>query len=79
MEGDIAKTRERERERNSISKTSVLKDNSVRSIWTYLTASPCYTTNINMYDYTTNTERGTDRQRQTEKGLYFLLLERETF
>ena len=34
----------RERE-NSNSKTLILKDSSVRSIWTYLTASPCYTTN----------------------------------
>ena len=30
------------------------KDSSVRSIWTYLTASPYYTTNINKHDYTTN-------------------------
>ena len=47
--------RERERKRenlNSNSKTLLLKDSSVRSIWTYLTASPCYTT---------NTERGGDR------------------
>ena len=49
--------RERERERkrenlNSNSKTLLLKDSSVRSIWTCLTASPCYTT---------NTERGGDR------------------
>ena len=29
----------------------ILKDSSVRSIWTYLTASP---TNTNMHDYTTN-------------------------
>ena len=32
---------------NSNSKTLILKDSSVRSIWTYLTASPCYTTNTN--------------------------------
>ena len=32
--------RERERE-NSNSKTLILKDSSVRSIWTCLTASPC--------------------------------------
>ena len=45
--------RERERE-NSNSKTFILKDSSVGSIWTYVTASPCYTTNTNKYDYTTN-------------------------
>ena len=33
----------RERE-NSNSKTLILKDSMVRSIWAYLTASPCYTT-----------------------------------
>ena len=31
---------ERERER-----ALILKDSSVRSVWTYLTASPCYVTN----------------------------------
>ena len=49
--------RERERERenlNSNSKTLLLKDSSVRSIWTYLTASLCYTTNTNKRDSTTN-------------------------
>ena len=45
---------ERERENYSNSKTLILKDSSVRSIWTYLTGSPCYTTNTNNYDYTTN-------------------------
>ena len=61
----------RERE-NSNSKTLILK-----SIWTYLTASPCYTTNTNKHGYTTNRnykhkrERGRDRQtdrdnRQTD-------------
>ena len=64
-----ARERERERERerqthrhtdtqthreNSNSKTLILKDSSVRSIWTYLTASPCYSTNISKHDYTTN-------------------------
>ena len=36
--------RDKEREtdrKNSNSKTLILKDSSVRSIWTYLTASPC--------------------------------------
>ena len=41
-------------ELNSASKTVILKDGSVRSTWTYLTASPCYTTNTNKHDYTTN-------------------------
>ena len=50
---------ERERERegensNSNLKTLIFKDISVRFIWTYLTASPCYTTNINKHDNTTN-------------------------
>ena len=44
----------RERENYSNSKTFILKDSSVRSILTYLTASRCYTTNTNMHDYTTN-------------------------
>ena len=39
-EGERERERERERE-NSNSKTLILKDSSVRSIWTYLTASPC--------------------------------------
>ena len=29
-----------------------IKDSSVRSIWTYLTASPCYTTNTNKHNTT---------------------------
>ena len=44
----------REREENSNSKTLILKDISFRSIWTYLTASPCSITNTNKYDNTTN-------------------------
>ena len=43
-------TRERERELEF----KILKDRRVRSIWTYLTASPCYTTNTNKHDYTTD-------------------------
>ena len=39
---------------NSNSKMFILKDSSVRSIWTYLTASPCYTTNTHEHDNTTN-------------------------
>ena len=43
--------RQREREREL---ELILKDSSVRSIWTYVTASPCYTTHTNKHDYTTN-------------------------
>ena len=39
---------------NSNTKTLIPKDSSVRSVWTYLTASPCYTANTNKHDYTTN-------------------------
>ena len=45
----------------SNSKTLILKDSSVRSIWTYLTASPCYTTNTNKHD-----ERERERERERE-------------
>ena len=34
---------------------NLLKDSSVRSIWTYLTARPCHTTNTNKHDCTTDT------------------------
>ena len=44
-----------ERNPNSNSKTLTLEDSSVRSFWTYLTASPCYTTNTNKHDNTRNT------------------------
>ena len=45
-ETDRRTDRQTDRDReNSKSKTLILKDSSVRSIWTYLTASPCYTTN----------------------------------
>ena len=37
-----------------IEKTLIFNDSSVRSIWAYLTASPCYTTNTTKHDYTTN-------------------------
>ena len=39
---------------NSNWKTLILKDSGDRSIWTYLTASPCHTTNTNKHDNTTN-------------------------
>ena len=63
--------RERERERENLnSKTLILKDSSVRSIWTYLIASPCYTTNTREREKDrqteTETDRQTDRDRQTE-------------
>ena len=35
------------------------QDSSVRSIWTYLTASPCYTTNTN------KRERERERERES--------------
>ena len=70
MENNFERERERERE-NSNSKTLILKDSSVRSIWTYLTASACYTTNTNKHDYTTNRyckhEREGVRQRERER------------
>ena len=47
------KRREIERNSNSNSKTLIFQDSNVRSIWTYLTASLCYTTNTNKHDYTT--------------------------
>ena len=37
---------------NSNSKTLILKDSSIRSILTYLTAGPCYTTDTNKHGYT---------------------------
>ena len=47
----LAGGREREKDRdNSSSKTLILRDCGVRSIWTYLTASPCYATNRNKHD-----------------------------
>ena len=60
-EGGLGGARETQRDKsggggereNSNSKSLILKDSSVRSIWTYLTAGPCYTTNTNMHDYTT--------------------------
>ena len=39
---------------NSNSKTLILKDSSVRSIWTCLTASPCYAKNTNKHVNTTD-------------------------
>ena len=70
--------RERGGEReNSNSKSLILKDSSVRSIWTYLTltASPCYTTNINKQDDTTDTcisknKQLINAQRENEETLF---------
>ena len=69
---------------DSNSKILILKDSSVRSIWTYLTASPCYTTNSNKHNNTANRyyklhrvptnvqkhrrERQTDRQTDRQTG-----------
>ena len=52
-EEEIGGGRERENS-NSNSKTLILKDSNVRSIWTYLTASPCNTTNTKKHGSTTN-------------------------
>ena len=58
---------ERERENcNSNSRTLILKDSSVRSIWTYVTASPCYTTNTNKHG-----KRERERVVQTRGRLLF--------
>ena len=43
-ERDSDRDTERETERSN-SKTLILKNRSVRSNWTYLTANPCYSTN----------------------------------
>ena len=52
---DTERERQRHRENsNSNSKTLILKDSSVRSVWTYLTDSPCYTTDTNKHDFATN-------------------------
>ena len=58
---------QKERE-NSNSKTLILKDISVRSIWTYLTASPCYTTNTNKHDSTTKRYYKTETETERERG-----------
>ena len=39
---------------NSSSKTLILKDSSIRSTYTHLTASPCYTTNTDKHGNITN-------------------------
>ena len=51
----------------SNSKIFILKDGHIKSIWTYLTACPCYTTNTNKQDYTTQTDRQSERQRQRDR------------
>ena len=47
-------------------KTLILKDSSVRSIWTKLTASPCYTTNTNKHEIEREREREGERERERE-------------
>ena len=66
-ERDRETERQRDRE-NSNSKTLILKDSSVRSIWTYLTASPCYTTKTNKRDKTTNRYSRRERERARKKN-----------
>ena len=67
-QGETERKREGGREEgereNSNSKTLILKDNSVRSIWTYLTVSPCYTT-----DRQTETERQRQNSNSNSKTL----------
>ena len=55
---------QREREREN-SETLILMETSVRSIWTYLTASPCYTTNTNTH------ERERERESSNSKTLFY--------
>ena len=50
---------------NSNLKTLILRDSSVRSVWTYLTASPCYTTNINKKDRDREPEREREKWKQS--------------
>ena len=77
--GETDRQRKRQRERrvgrerdqmrvpNSKSKTLILKDSSFRSISTYLTVSPRYTTNTNKHNNIRNIYiRETDRQRQRD-------------
>ena len=53
MERERETERQADRDRESSnSKSLTLKDSSVRSIWTYLTASPCYTTNTKLISTT---------------------------
>ena len=43
--------RDRERQRENMnSNTLILKDDSIRSIWPYVTVSPCYTTKTDKHD-----------------------------
>ena len=49
VHSEVILDKERELELENL----ILKDSSVRRIWTYLIASPCYTTNTNKHGYTT--------------------------
>ena len=54
---DIVPAEEEEQQQQQLElklETLILKDSSVRSIWTYLTVSPYYTTSTNMHDYAIN-------------------------
>ena len=56
--------RKRHRETDTESlRIGILKNSSIRSIWTNLRASPCSTTNTNKPDYTTNTYMRTNKQQ----------------
>ena len=57
-----AEVRERETELENL----ILKDSSIRSIWTYLTAGPCYTTNSRYHNRRSRRSRG-EREREGER------------
>ena len=57
-----AEVRERETELENL----ILKDSSIRSIWTYLTAGPCYTTNSRYHNRRSRRSRG-ERERERER------------
>ena len=50
---------------NANSKPVILKDSSIRFIWTCLTASRCYATNTNKHGYSTNTNTHTHTHTHT--------------
>ena len=62
FEHEHLEKREREREKSN-SKTSILKDCSVRSIWTYLTASSCY-----IRERERESRGGREREREIRGG-----------
>ena len=52
---------------NSNSETLILKDTSVRSIWTCLTASPCYSTNKEDKEEEEETNENEEKEDKTTK------------